>query len=93
MSGELIAVIITGATTIVGNYMVYLKRARVDLKAQGEREQYVDDRLSSIEKKLDEHNGYAKKFEECREGISEVKTQIQLIQKDIKYIRSEKCDV
>ena len=40
----------------------------------------VNHRLESLEKKVDEHNGYAQKFAEAHEDIS-------LIKRDIMYIK------
>lgn len=47
---------------------------------QARRDQKLDDRLASLEKKVDEHNGYAQKF-------SETSRNIATIQKDIEWIK------
>lgn len=44
---------------------------------------YIGNRLTKIEKKLDEHNHYAEKF-------GEVKADITGIKKDIEYLRKAK---
>lgn len=44
---------------------------------------YIGNRLTKIEKKLDEHNHYADRF-------GEVKVDIASIKKDIEYIRKGK---
>lgn len=76
--------IITGTFTLVGNYFIYLKRAREHNIEAAKREQHQNDRLDLIEKKIDEHNNYGKKFESCEKNIA-------LIQKDIEYLKEEKC--
>mgnify|MGYP006967124117 FL=1 len=42
-----------------------------------EREIRLDERLKSVEKKLDEHNGYAKKFEDIQIEIAKISTEIK----------------
>lgn len=56
-------------------------------RKEASRNQYVDDvidkfdeRLDSIEHKLDEHNHYAKKFEE-------VNIKLTVLQKDIEHLK------
>lgn len=44
---------------------------------------YIGNRLTKIEKKLDEHNHYAEKF-------GEVKVDITSMKKDIEYLRKAK---
>lgn len=44
---------------------------------------YIGNRLSKIEKKLDEHNHYAERF-------GEVKVDITSMKKDIEYLRKAK---
>jgi hypothetical protein len=43
----------------------------------------LDMRLKRIEKKLDEHNGYAKMFSEVKSDIAELRT-------DVKWLRGRK---
>ncbi len=43
--------------------------------------------MGEVEKKLDEHNGYAKKFTELAEVLSELKTDIAVIRNDISYLK------
>lgn len=69
MSEVIIVAIITGACSIIGQWLI-----------SREREIRLDERLKSVEKKLDEHNGYAKKFETIQIDIAKISTEI----KDIK---------
>lgn len=59
------------------------KEQTENIKAQAVREQQMDDRLKSIESKVDEHNGYAKMFSEVRESIVAIET-------DIKWLRGNR---
>ena len=48
-----------------------------------EREIRLDERLKSVEKKLDEHNGYASKFETIQIDIAKISTEIKNIKEAI----------
>lgn len=80
---------ITGILALLSNYFIYLKRSRTDNIEMARREQYQNDRLDAIEKKVDSHNNYAKKFTQTQERITEISTSQKLIQKDIAYIKKE----
>ena len=86
---ESIAVaLITGVLAVLGAYAGNVatsrKKAREDALKDAEREAKQAVRLDIIEKKLDEHNGYAKKFEEISKDIAIIKTKIELIGKETK---------
>jgi len=59
------------------------KEQTENIKAQAIRDQQMDDRLKSIESKVDEHNGYAKMFSDVRESIVAIET-------DIKWLRGNR---
>ena len=80
---------ITGILALLSNYFIYLKRSRTDNIEQAKREQYQNDRLDVIEKKVDSHNHYAQKFTEFKEEINDISTTQKLMQKDISYIKKE----
>ena len=66
MSDVIIVAIITGICSVVGQWLI-----------SREREVRLDERLKSVEKKLDEHNGYAKKFETIQIDIAKISTEIK----------------
>ena len=68
MSDVIIVAIITGICSVVGQWLI-----------SREREIRLDERLKSVEKKLDEHNGYAKKFEAIQIDIAKISTEIENI--------------
>lgn len=51
------------------------------------KETRLDDRLKAIESKLDEHNGYAQKFETVADKFTEVATDLSAIKTSIDFIR------
>lgn len=66
MPDIVLVAVITGICSIVGQWLI-----------SREREIRLDERLKSVEKKLDEHNGYAEKFSEIREDIAVIKTKLE----------------
>lgn len=68
--------------TYVGNVTISRKKAREDAIREARRDQELTDRLDRLEKKVDEHNGYAKKFEETGKDIAIIKTEIEFLRKE-----------
>ncbi len=66
MSDVIIVAIITGICSVVGQWLI-----------SREREIRLDERLKSVEKKLDEHNGYAQKFEKIQIDITKISTKLE----------------
>jgi len=66
MSDVIIVAVITGICSVIGQWLI-----------SREREVRLDERLKSVEKKLDEHNGYAKKFESIQIDIAKISTEIK----------------
>lgn len=68
VSDMIIVAVITGFCSVIGQWLI-----------SREREIRLDERLKSVEKKLDEHNGYAKKFESIQIDIAKISTEIKNI--------------
>lgn len=66
-----------------GNVALSRKKARLDELKETERETRQEDRMRSIEKKLDEHNKYAEK-------LGSIEKSMVAMQKDIEYLRKGK---
>lgn len=66
MSDIVIVAVITGIFSVVGQWLI-----------SREREIRLDERLKSVEKKLDEHNGYAQKFEKIQIDITKISTKLE----------------
>lgn len=69
MSDVIIVAIITGVCSVIGQWLI-----------SREREVRLDERLKSVEKKLDEHNGYAKKFESIQIDIAKISTKLESVE-------------
>lgn len=68
MSEVIIVAIITGICSVFGQWLI-----------SREREVRLDERLKSVEKKLDEHNKFSDKIGGIREDIASIKTDIKNI--------------
>ena len=66
MSEVIITAIIAGICSVIGQYLI-----------SREREIRLDERLKNVEKKLDEHNGYAQKFEAIQIDIAKISTKLE----------------
>ena len=66
MSEVIIVAIITGICSVIGQWLI-----------SREREIRLDERLKSVEKKLDEHNRFSDKIGGIREDIASIKTDIR----------------
>jgi len=84
-----IVTLIGFACTLVGNYFIYLKRSKEDSEERAKLEQKQNDRLDQIDKKLDEHNGYAKLFHKNANDIAEIKSDNKVMRNDIQYLKEE----
>lgn len=82
MSDTIICALISAGVAIVSQLLVNQNARKKDSIDRAVRQTKLDDRLGSIEKKLDEHNGYAQKFEE-------VSIRMVKIEKDIEYIKDK----
>lgn len=83
---NIVIALITGVLAVagayVGNMATYRKKAREQAIKEAEREAKQAIKLDAIEKKIDEHNGYAKKFEEIGKDIAVIKTEIEFLRKE-----------
>lgn len=93
--------------SFVGNYAIALKKSREDAIKEAEREQHEKDQLAmildeqkKIKQRLDSHNGYAEKFAENSKNLAVLAEKqdstnkaIDRIQKDIDYLKSDRCKV
>ncbi len=66
MSEVIITAIIAGVCSVIGQWLI-----------SREREVRLDERLKNVEKKLDEHNGYAQKFEAIQIDIAKISTKLE----------------
>jgi len=68
---------------VIGQWLISRSQNEKRKIEDAVRDARLDDRLSGVEKRLDEHNNYAARF-------SEIQTDIAVIKNDIKTLYKEK---
>ena len=81
MSDAVIVAIITGLCAVVGQWLISRQQNEKRKTEEAVREARLEDRLRSVEKKLDEHNGYAEKFARIGQDIAVIKTKVEMLHK------------
>lgn len=77
MSDAIVVALITAAASVLCNVIVTRKAAKeTDIK-RAVFEQTVNDRLGTIEQKLDTHNGYAEKIGGIQLDMAVIKNEIK----------------
>lgn len=84
MSDGVLIALIGAGSAIIGNLIANWSRSKKEAMDRSVRQQKLDDRLDSFEKKVDEHNGYAKRFVEIEKAIVRIDTKLENIEKRIK---------
>lgn len=77
METAVLVAIITGICSVFGQYMIARENKRKTDAEQAAKDALVTARLDIIEKKLDEHNGYASKFAETAERLARVEQRLE----------------
>lgn len=83
MSEGVLIAMITGLCAVIGQWLISHSQNEKRKTEDAVRDARLEDRLRSVEKKLDVHNGYAEKF-------SEIQTDIAVIRNDIKTLYKER---
>lgn len=84
LTESVLVAIITGAFTLIGTWIMHKKKSQNDAVKQAVREQIKEDKLANIERKLDIHNGYAKKLDNISKSIVAIKKDIQYLKESRK---------
>ena len=75
---SIIVAIITGTCAVLGQWLIARENKRKSDMERAVRDAHVEEQLSRLEKKVDEHNGYAQKFEEVAVSLAELRTELKL---------------
>jgi len=82
MSDSVIVALITGAAAVISQWLITRKGRNEDRIERAKLDQKTADRLSTIEHKIDVHNGYAEKMAEITADIRVIRNEIQHLQKE-----------
>lgn len=77
MSDTVIVALITGSVTLTVNLLANWSARKKDAVERAKRDQEFKDKLDILEKKVDEHNGYAKRFGEIEKAIVRIDTKLE----------------
>jgi len=83
VSDPVLIALITGLCAVVGQWLISRSQNEKRKVDDAIRDARLEDRLKSVEKKLDEHNGYASRF-------ATIQTDIAVIKNDIKNLYKAK---
>lgn len=72
ISGIFVAISSIGAQVVIADS----NKRKTDAE-RAVRDALLDEKLSGIERRLDEHNSYAKRFEEVAVSLAEMRTEIK----------------
>lgn len=86
--------------TIIGLLVGYIGKTKKQAVVDAMREQKQQDtfdklfnELVDVKKRLDCHNGYAKKFEENTKELAVINNKLTGLQKDIDYLKTDRCKI
>lgn len=82
---SIIIAILAVVASYVGNVTISFRKKRSEEIKEVEREARQSEQLKSIERKLDIHNGYAKRLEQIEKSMVS-------LQKDVEFLRKENND-
>ena len=68
--------LITGACAVLGQWLIARENKRKSDTERAVKDAKLDVRLDNIEKKIDEHNGYAKLFAESSERLARLEQKL-----------------
>lgn len=77
MSDVVIAALIGAVVTLIGNILNNLSQRKKRAVEDAVKEERLENRLASIEHKLDTHNGYAEKLGNIQQDIAFIKGQMK----------------
>jgi len=77
MTEGIIMAIITGAFAVLGQLCIALSTRRKDEIKRAVLDERTDQRLQTIEKKLDIHNGYAEKLGDIQQDLAALRARIE----------------
>ena len=69
--------IVTGIFAVLGQWIISRNQTKKTKEDDAVRDARIEDRMKSVERKLDEHNGYAKIFKEIQIDMAVIKNELK----------------
>ena len=79
MSDAVLVALITGVCAVLSNLLITRSGRVKDAVDRADRDKEFKMRLDSIEAKVSEHNGYAKRFESIGNDITQIRTVLEFL--------------
>ena len=86
MSDTVLAALIGAVSAIIVQLIGAWQQKKKRAIEEAIKEERLENRLKSIETKLDTHNGYAEKLGDIQKDIAEIKTDIAVTKNDIRNL-------
>ena len=86
MNDTVLTALIMAAASVVCQLLINASNRRKREVEEAVKDAHLQERLKSIEDKLDEHNGYASKFGDIGTSLSKLTTAIAVIENEIKHL-------
>ena len=86
MSDVVLAALIGAAASIIVNLIALAQQGKKRAVEDARKDERLENRLTSIEHKLETHNKYAEKLESIQKDMGEIQTDIAVIKNDIKTL-------
>ena len=77
LSDAIIVALIAAIGSVIGQWLISHQQNEKRKVEDAIRDARLDDRLTGVEKRLDEHNGYASRFGEIQTDIAVIKNEIK----------------
>lgn len=81
MSDAVLVAVIAALGSVIGQWLISRNQGEKRKIEEAVRDARLEDRLRSVEQKLDEHNGYAFRFAEIGADIAVIKNDIKTLYK------------
>lgn len=80
---NIIVALIAGLSSVTGTAIAVKKQSQKDQIEAAKREQRQNDRIDVLEKKIDEHNKWGKKFGSCDKNIALMRKDYNVLKQDV----------
>lgn len=87
MKEAIIVALITAAASIICQLIISSKDKQKDAVTRALRQQELDNKLDILTSRVNEHNNYAKMFQENSVAITELSSDIKMLTMDVKYLK------
>lgn len=89
MSDVVLAALIGAAASIIVNLITLAQQSKKRAVEDAIKDERLENRLTSIEHKLETHNRYAEKLESIKQDMGEIQTDIAVIKNEVKNLRQQ----